>query len=415
MDYDRKDRIKKIDGDWNEYWYDADGNRINMYYYHTNMKYAYDCSGGRHRLLWTSDHLEKDTTYAYGADGLLWSVCDGEYRFYHYDYRGSVVAVTDMDGNITDTVKYDAYGSVVERTGDSNLIFGYNGQYGVLTDPNGLLYMRTRFYNPDLKRFMNADILEGSIADSTSLNVFAYVNGNPISYVDPWGLSADRGNNGSTSFPIYGNNSTQLAIYPIAISVAPTLLAIGATDRNKNSSSNSIWSLKNDSKGIAILWHYLYGKGQDFIVHNGPWGKYMMKNDILKEKVSELIFPYGEDLAINESIVIDITTFMEIENGEDIIGYQYLHGTNADVGGFQISGKISKDSKENVTYDLTYTWNDMIDPNFIYNSDSKKAEFAKKIPLADPTDYYISISWDDKTVIKNNPGWFNWNSGWLAP
>ena len=195
MDYDRKDRIKKIDGDWNEYWYDADGNRINMYYYHTNMKYAYDCSGGRHRLLWTSDHLEKDTTYAYGADGLLWSVCDGEYRFYHYDYRGSVVAVTDMDGNITDTVKYDAYGSVVERTGDSNLIFGYNGQYGVLTDPNGLLYMRTRFYNPDLKRFMNADILEGSIADSTSLNVFTYVNGNPISYVDPWGLSADRGNN----------------------------------------------------------------------------------------------------------------------------------------------------------------------------------------------------------------------------
>ena len=176
MDYDRKDRIKKIDGDWNEYWYDADGNRINMYYYHTNMKYAYDCSGGRHRLLWTSDHLEKDTTYAYGADGLLWSVCDGEYRFYHYDYRGSVVAVTDMDGNITDTVKYDAYGSTIERTGDSNLIFGYNGQYGVLTDPNGLLYMRTRFYNPALKRFMNADILEGS-----------------ISYVDPWGLSAERG------------------------------------------------------------------------------------------------------------------------------------------------------------------------------------------------------------------------------
>ena len=95
------------------------------------MKYAYDCSGGRHRLLWTSDHLEKDTTYGYGADGLLWSVCGGEYRFYHYDYRGSVVAVTDMDGNITDTLKYDAYGSTVQRTGDSNLIFGYNGQLNI--------------------------------------------------------------------------------------------------------------------------------------------------------------------------------------------------------------------------------------------------------------------------------------------
>ena len=29
---------------------------------------------------------------------------------------------------------------------------------------------------------------------------------------------------------------------------------------------------------------------------------------------------------------------VEIENGEGIVGYQYLHGTNADVGGFEISG-----------------------------------------------------------------------------
>ena len=177
----------------------------------TNTKYTYDSPGGRHRLLWTSDHLEKDTIYGYGADGLQWSVCDGEYRFYHYDYRGSVVAVTDIDGNVTDTVKYDAYGSTVERTGESSLIFGYNGQYGVLTDPNGLLYMRTRFYNPALKRFMNADIIDGSIADSTSLNLYTYVNGNPISFVDPFGLSADRGNhpepdwNPSGNFPIDGS------------------------------------------------------------------------------------------------------------------------------------------------------------------------------------------------------------------
>ena len=104
----------------------------------------------------------------------------------------SVVAVTDKDGNITDTLKYDAYGSVIERTGDSKLIFTYNGQYGVLTDPNGLLYMRTRFYNSQLKRFMNADILDGDIADSTTLNLYAYVNGNPISYVDPFGLGKEK-------------------------------------------------------------------------------------------------------------------------------------------------------------------------------------------------------------------------------
>ena len=72
-----------------------------------------------------------------------------------------------------------------------------------------------------------------------------------------------------------------------------------------------------------------------------------------------------------------------------------------------------KDKKGNITYNLTYTWNDIIDPNFMYDSDSKKAAFAKKIPFANPTDYTISISWTDKTVIKANPGWFNWSSGWL--
>ena len=104
---------------------------------------------------------------------------------------------------------------------------------------------------------------------------------------------------------------------------------------------------------------------------------------------------------------------MIIDNGEDIIGYQYLHGTNANAGGFSIKGTISKDKKGNIIYDLRYTWNDIIDPNFIYESDKKKAALAQKIPFANPTAYTISISWTDKTVIKATPSWFNWNSGWL--
>ena len=48
---------------------------------------------------------------------------------------------------------------------------------GVITDANGLYYMRTRYYNPDIKRFVNADILTGSITDGRTLNRYAYVNG----------------------------------------------------------------------------------------------------------------------------------------------------------------------------------------------------------------------------------------------
>ncbi len=69
----------------------------------------------------------------------------------------------------------------------------YNGRCGVSTDDNGLYYMRQRYYNPEIKRFVNQDILAGSIGNSRSLNRYSYVQGNPVSYTDPFGLSPLNG------------------------------------------------------------------------------------------------------------------------------------------------------------------------------------------------------------------------------
>ena len=68
-------------------------------------------------------------------------------------------------------------------------MFLYNGELGVATDNNGLYYMRARYYNPEIKRFINQDVMTGSIVNTTTLNRYAYVNGNPISLNDPFGLS----------------------------------------------------------------------------------------------------------------------------------------------------------------------------------------------------------------------------------
>ncbi len=189
--YDQRSRIVSTNSNGYQYTYDAENNRVSMTSETSSMYYTHDTSDGRNRLIWTKDQDDVETIYGYGADGIVWSLCNGEYKFYHYDYRGSVKAVTGIDGTVTDTIKYDVYGNISERTGTSEIILGYNGKYGVLTDPSGLLYMRTRYYSPDLKRFMSADIINGTIADSTSLNLYTYVNGNPISFVDPFGLCRD--------------------------------------------------------------------------------------------------------------------------------------------------------------------------------------------------------------------------------
>ena len=177
-------------------------------------------------------------------------------------------------------------------------------------------------------------------------------------------------------------------------------------------SNKNVWSFEHDAPGVYILSHWLFG-GKDYIQEDGVWGNYMKSNEELTSKVKKIVIPLANNLGLNDSKDVDITIPMEIENGESIIGYQYLHGTNADVGGFQIKGKVYKNEKGDVTYDLTYTWNDIIDPNYYYHTDAAKAEFAKSIPFANPKDYTIRISWHDKTKIKANPGVFNQNSGWL--
>ena len=61
--------------------------------------------------------------------------------------------------------------------------------------------MRARYYSPDMRRFVNADIVAGQISNAVTLNRFAYANGNPVSFVDPFGL---------TSVAIFSGGETDL-------------------------------------------------------------------------------------------------------------------------------------------------------------------------------------------------------------
>ena len=148
-------------------------------------------------------------TYTYG-NGLISDSrkeakgSDTEKRYYHYNHIGSTTAITDADGDLLYRIAYGTYGEltgIYDTDGDpvedktavirsENLRFLYNGRYGVETGANGLYYMRARYYNPQIKRFINRDIIDGSITDSQSLNKYIYVQGNPISLVDPFGLCA---------------------------------------------------------------------------------------------------------------------------------------------------------------------------------------------------------------------------------
>jgi RHS repeat-associated protein len=112
---------------------------------------------------------------------------EGEYRSYHFDFRGSTVALTDKTGKVVQRFQYGPYGDLVK--GDSAVTpFLFNGKFGVMTEGNGLYYMRARFYSAQIKRFVNQDLLKGFVASGQSLNRFMFVQGDPVKYTDPFGL-----------------------------------------------------------------------------------------------------------------------------------------------------------------------------------------------------------------------------------
>ncbi len=84
-------------------------------------------------------------------------------------------------------------------------------------DDTGLIYMRARYYSPEIRRFVNADKVHGDISNALSLNRYAFVNGNPAVNVDPLGLSAERGGVGNTVSKTNYLPPTMLYIKPIPI------------------------------------------------------------------------------------------------------------------------------------------------------------------------------------------------------
>ncbi len=182
--YDSANRLISAGG--HTYTYNAEDVRIRNLCAEEDTTYTYDPHARLSRLLCKTTN-GVITKYVYGR-GLIGEEVDGAFKTYHFDSRGSTVAVTDASGTVTDTFAYDTYGKLISRTGTSKVIFGYNGRDGVVTEDNGLIYMRARYYSPDMKRFVNADIVAGELSNAITLNRFAYANGNPVSFVDPFGL-----------------------------------------------------------------------------------------------------------------------------------------------------------------------------------------------------------------------------------
>jgi RHS repeat-associated protein len=126
-----------------------------------------------------------DTLYTYGANLIALTAPGGVQTYYHYDGLGSVRNLSDGTGAVIASYTYGAFGDLRLMKGSSDNAFQFTGEQ--TDDETGLIYLRARYYDPSVGRFITPDPLPGQEAWPQSLNRYVYVENNPQNWVDPSG------------------------------------------------------------------------------------------------------------------------------------------------------------------------------------------------------------------------------------
>ncbi len=158
--------------------YDGLGRRTSK----SGITFTYDSDG---RLIKQSNGLE----FIYDNSGVVGVKYGGVQYFYRKDAQGNIIAILDSNGKVVVKYEYDAWGKhkVVDANGIGVLNpFRYRGYY--YDTETGLYYLQTRYYDPELGRFISQDSLEYADPETINgLNLYAYCGNNPVMSVDPSG------------------------------------------------------------------------------------------------------------------------------------------------------------------------------------------------------------------------------------
>jgi RHS repeat-associated protein len=121
---------------------------------------------------------------------------NGASFFYHSDALSSITELTDHSGTVAQRYSYLSFGRI-EQQGHLNVVQPYaytSREFDLETE---LYYYRARFYDVLTGRFLQED----PIGISGGLNVYTYVNDNPVGAIDPFGLDAiDMAANAAAGF-----------------------------------------------------------------------------------------------------------------------------------------------------------------------------------------------------------------------
>jgi RHS repeat-associated protein len=184
LEFDYEDRLKTVENGLKRthFKYDYQNERVERDSWSTRTVYMselYDC---RANYLRFSTHCYKNIL----VGGAVIAKVDekGRSYYFHSNYLGSIISITDHSGREAARLTYEPFGA---EKGQGKFPFNYRftGQY--YDDGADLYFYKSRFYDPRLARFVSPDPVVPVIGNPQTLNRYTYGANNPINYVDPDG------------------------------------------------------------------------------------------------------------------------------------------------------------------------------------------------------------------------------------
>lgn len=178
------------------YQYNADGIRTRKQSGNVTTEYFLNGSQILMQQTKEGETVTETMWFFYDNQGNRIGLCrDGDYFYYLYNVQGDVLALVDAaTGKIAANYQYGAWGEATSiktaegfgDLGEANP-FRYRGYYW--DTESGLYYLNSRYYSPELCRFISADSqINGDILGT---NLFAYCSNNPVNRTDDQGTFWD--------------------------------------------------------------------------------------------------------------------------------------------------------------------------------------------------------------------------------
>ena len=161
--------------------------------------------------------------FSYDADGKVVAVnYNGNYYYYLRNAQSDIVKLIDKTGATVVEYRYDSWGKLLSTSGSLASTLGKNNPFRyrgyVYDEETGFYYLQSRYYNPEVGRFISSDVLLSTGQGVLGHNAYAYCGNNPVMGYDPYG---------TFDWSSFGKGAGWLAIGITAICVGVSVLTCG--------------------------------------------------------------------------------------------------------------------------------------------------------------------------------------------